>query len=190
MENIARSIGLPLPMFSAKKAVMKRFEFFRSDSYRDRIMPEMSQCYCKSSKLSSHRDAISSMCRPFSEVDDDETASTISSSADDSLSSVSFSCGTVSFAEPLVTEIHTRPVTTDAEKHRLYYNDSDYRQFRREFIHRKKVCRVRFPPTSAVTNVYEYQLPDNSESFYYSQLDLQRFLDEFVLSLNEGCRET
>jgi hypothetical protein len=185
MENIASSLGFSLPSTSAKKAIMKCFKsshYFIKDETTD--FNEESH-YCRTSrKLCAQFSTDKGILRCPSDMADDETASTVSSSAGDSLSSDFFSDRVVSFAEPVVTEIRTRPTISDDEKPSLYYSDNDFRRFRRDFICHKKICRVRFPPTSVVTMVYEYPPLENVELFYYSQVDLQRFLEDFVLSLN------
>ena len=142
----------------------------------------------------------SNICKDLShlkqEEDDDETTTTVScseeefsSSSHSSLDSC-YNSTTVMFAEPLVTAVYYRPVTSIEDKAILHYNDADYRTFRSQYMHRKKTCIVRFPQTSVVTKVYEYPKADNIESLYYNESDLQRFLDDFMSSLNECFRHS
>lgn len=109
---------------------------------------------------------------------DDDTASTVSTDS-------SFS-NSVSFAAPLVTQVFERPMTTCAEKRDLYYSAADYKEFRYDLIHggepRDKV--VKFQP-SVVTVVHTYSVSVNKDVLYYSESDLQSFLDDFIVSLNE-----
>jgi len=102
--------------------------------------------------------------------EDDETASTVSS-FDDSFTSTA----SVSFAEPLVTHIHVRPLTTRQEKRDLFYSDRDFRQFRYEYLYgvEPRDSVVRFS-NEVVTQVHVYPGPVNKETLYYSEKDLQR----------------
>lgn len=133
-----------------------------------------------------------------------------------SLSSTSSNNGSnsVSFAEPLVTNVWYRPIVeTMAEKQLLFYSDQDYQAFRLDFVRiqraaywrrqgylrqesllaecnssprpRKKM--VQFPQDQVVTQIFEYaQLttPEDKKDLFYSEQDLERFLDDFVTSLN------
>ena len=101
---------------------------------------------------------------------DDETASTVSS-FDDSFTSTA----SVNFAEPLVTHVYERPLTTRQEKRVLFYSEREYRQFRYEYIYgvEPRDSVVRFSP-EVVTQVHEYQGAVDKDTLYYSEKDLQR----------------
>eukprot|EP00977_Amphora_coffeiformis_P012373 scaffold3058_cov177-Amphora_coffeaeformis.AAC.10 len=159
MEHIASSMGLGFLNTSARKAVMKRA--------RPGTAP---QEFPASFKIP-HRDSLLGW-KQASSMDDDDTMSTMSSSSSDiSLGSRGAS---VTFSYQLVTEIHTRPRTTDAEKLELFYQDSDYRQFRYEYIYgRRAQKRVNFS-TNLVSGVWAYEKEGENSSLYYNQADLQR----------------
>ena len=131
------------------------------------------------------------------EAADDDTASTLSesSSMDDSSScsgepicpaaSSTSSTSRVTFAEPLVTAMYTRPKTMPHEKYHLHYNEFDYLDFKMEYITGRGRCkRVQFQQD---IQIREIPSPSRKERqvLYYSELELQQFLDDFVYSLNE-----
>jgi hypothetical protein len=91
----------------------------------------------------------------------------------------------VTFARPLVTEIYERPATTAAEKKVLFYTDTEYRDFRLDYLRNKRDTVVQFADV-VVTDVHEYPCAASADELYYSEKDLQRFLDEFIQSLNAG----
>jgi hypothetical protein len=149
--------------------------------------------------------------------DDDDTVETLSSSSceddssedADSFSSTCSSMCTVSFAAQVVTQVHYRPRTLLEEKATLYYTDVEYRQFKRDYYYnahssshssggssassrqpRREVV-VKFSP-QLVSSVWTYSdnTLENKENMFYSESDLQRFLDEFVSSLNQSATGT
>lgn len=161
--------------------------------------------------LLDHRDSLTCVDIYDSKVSylmaDDDTAST-ASSFDDSFTSTSPS---VAFASPLVTEIRYRPTTTREEKALLFYTDSEYRSFRRDYFDERRSRKrvVRFS-TELVSDTHEYESPEDTAALYYNETDLQRcvfrcmdrlpvlvvpnsnflssdfrFLDDFVCSLNK-----
>jgi hypothetical protein len=79
---------------------------------------------------------------------------------------------TVSFATPLITDIHFRPRTLRQDKETLYYSDKDYRTFRRDF-HRGEHS-VRFRP-QVVTQVWQYKV-EHDDSLYYSEQEIQEYV--------------
>jgi hypothetical protein len=170
MNYIVETLGLALPMVSKRRAVMM------GESKTSSRTATNSAIMCKSGS-----------CASFDKYrDDDETASTVSS-YDDSTSSI----GSVSFAGELVTEVYVRPVTTLQEKRELYYTERDYRRFRQEYF-MEQACNARpravsFAP-KMVTNVHSYSVGADRDNLYYSNDDLQRFLDDFLSSLNKPWR--
>jgi hypothetical protein len=95
---------------------------------------------------------------------------------------------TVSFAAQVVTQVHYIPRTLPEEKATLFYTDVEYRQFRKDFCSggARRGSIVKFSP-QIVSSVWTYSdtaTLDNKEAMFYSESDLQRFLDEFVSSLN------
>jgi hypothetical protein len=105
--------------------------------------------------------------------DDDETASTVSCSE-----SFSSSSGSVTFAEPLVTDGFIRPATPREEKARLFYCDRDYREFRKEYyMYGKREPRDAVVSFSdkIVTDVHEYAQVEDKSMLYYSESDLKRY---------------
>jgi hypothetical protein len=107
---------------------------------------------------------------------DDETASTVSCSESSSCSSASSL--SVTFAEPLVSDVFIRPTTSREEKHLLYYCDRDFREFRREYYS----CGRREPRDSVVsfsesivTDVHLYAPVEDKSVLYYTESDLKRY---------------
>jgi hypothetical protein len=108
------------------------------------------------------------------EENDDETASTVSCSE-------SFSCSSsssVTFAEPLVSDVFVRPATPRGEKHLLYYCDRDFREFRKEY----NLCGRREPRESVVsfseaivTDIRLYPPVEDKSVLYYTESDLKRY---------------
>jgi len=170
MNEVASILGINLPIVSSRNAVMReRFnrQVFRQDKHfpiicqRDSLLVHKSQCDCK----------------------DDDTACTVSSSE----------CGvsvdtphSVSFAENLVTEVYTRPYTTINEKQRLFYSDWEYLEFRRNAYcsNNGRERLVQFAD-DVVSEVWIIPTVSDSSSMYYSERELQSFLDEFIASLGE-----
>ena len=111
---------------------------------------------------------------------DDDTASTLSTSIEDKI---------VTFCEPLVTNVYTRPRTTYEDKYYLHYNEHDYIDFKIEYmtgkVRNRKVSFARDVVTDTYDYYYDVSLRDDyKHNMYYSQSELQEFLDEFVQSLN------
>ena len=103
--------------------------------------------------------------------DDDDTASTASASDSDSDSLLS--APSVSFAEPLVTAVMTRPYTSLRDKHTLYYSNYDFADFRREangYERREKVVKF---SVAVVSEVWTVPSVRDASSMYYSKEELQ-----------------
>lgn len=129
---------------------------------------------------------------------DDDTASTVSmsTSSEDSncledestKDSSSSQKKRVSFASTLVTEVYTRPRTTQDEKYYLHYSEHEYMDFKISYATGKDRTRKVGFALDLVSEV-EY-VPARSEAsradLYYSEMELQCFLDEFVQSLNSS----
>jgi hypothetical protein len=148
------------------------------------------------------------------EDNDDDTASTVSSTSvedeedEADVSSLSLSCSSaslssitsssserrrVSFAYPLVTAIHYRPLCTEDDKYYLHYSEHDYIDFKLDYLTKGNSPLVRKTPrkvgfardvvtsTHTVLGMQErQQLP-----LYYNEEELQQFLDDFVASLQQ-----
>lgn len=193
MESYASMIGLTMP-FSAKRAVMReQGKGLRSSSTLCVGRSTSSSVLNNTPIFCFGNDASMDGCKRTSIKDlDDETASTTSVTDDDA--SYSFSvysdcqsemAATVTFATPLITDIHYRPRTLRQDKYKLFYSQSDYRSFRRAFDAGQN--NVHFPP-EVVTHVWEYDSliddeDDVGSSLYYTDAEIQDFLDEFVESL-------
>jgi hypothetical protein len=106
---------------------------------------------------------------------DDDTASTASASDSDSVFSfMSTESHSVSFADPLVTDVITRPYTTIRDKFDLYYSNHDYAEFRREaYGYQRREKLVKFAD-SMVTDVWTIPEVEDASSMYYSKKELQR----------------
>ncbi|CAJ1933137.1 unnamed protein product [Cylindrotheca closterium] len=114
--------------------------------------------------------------------DDNDTATTMSFSSSSSSSESNLG---VSFVEPLVTEVHYRPYTSKRDRYFLHYNEHDYVDFKMECLTGKGRNRKVSFQCEDVT-VHELPAPEPSirQDLFYSERELQGFLDEFVKSLN------
>jgi hypothetical protein len=134
-------------------------------------------------------------CQVNNEDDDDDTASTVSvSTSSDSTDEEEEDCScstatrkSVSFSYPLVTKVHVRPNTSLDDKYYLHYSDIDFIDFKIGYITGKDRTRKVSFARDVVSDVTS--IPPLSEetrkSMYYSEPELQRFLDEFVQSLHQ-----
>lgn len=162
MDFIATTLGLQLPTLKARGCLQARRSCGLPDSNEPKIVwgcdqdlwdvPDKTECSY-----------------------DDETASTLSDS-DNSFSSSSDSLSPcVSFASPLVTDVFIRPYTDRREKDDLYYNESDYRQFRMDY--RQSLCRKRPSVTFSsciVSHVRVLPVVENKHEVYYSSGELKQ----------------
>jgi hypothetical protein len=117
----------------------------------------------------------------------------------------------VRFCAPLVTASYVRPVTTLEEKCELYYTEQEYREFRRNYVlhsrSQQKQQRQQQPQSigktnnttatsrkpsvvqfhvDVITEIHTTPTIDNPSELYYSRVELQGFLDDFVASLAKG----
>lgn len=168
------NLGLEVPLFKARDAVMR---------LRRREVPQGALVRFQGQVVCIDFSKVSSASAEY--YKDDDTASTVSS--DDSVSSCATgSC--VTFAEQLVTDVFERPATTWSEKHVLFYSELEYRQFRRDYclykMQSQRNILVKFAE-EPVSAVYEYSQDGEKDELFYTEQELQRFLDEFVASLNQ-----
>jgi hypothetical protein len=145
--------------------------------------------------------------------EDDDTASTMSTATatsvdedDSSCNGDAFfqtvpSCHRVIFCEPLVTAVYTRPYTTRQDKYYLYYSEHDYLDFKLDYLYggtariatpssyyyKRSARRVQFE-REVVTTVHPVLDTKQREDcdLYYSESELQSFLDDFVASLSSS----
>ena len=160
MDHIITAMGMDFFETSARRAVMKRA--------RVACCPEeISELSCIS-----HRDSLLCLKEQLSIDDDDTVASTLSASTSES--SLSSRAPSVSFAQPVVTAVYYRPRTTLEEKAKLFYRESEYREFRHEYIYgRRQRKRVNFS-SKLVSDVWAYDAQGEKSCLYYNQSDLQR----------------
>lgn len=150
-------------------------------------------------------------CSDDDDDDDDDTASTVSYSTSTDISldvedEEDTTClfsptknnknntnKSVSFAYPVVTQVRTRPNTTREDKYYLHYSEADYLDFKIGFITGKDRNRKVSFARNVVSKVISIPAITSSTTdqamkqvFYYSESELQRFLDEFVQSLHQG----
>jgi hypothetical protein len=165
MNQVATILGLQLPSMKARDSVMSSKPIGSS-----------------SFSLFSVQDSLLMM--NYKKLDDDaDTVSTTSLSASDSSLSVDFN--SVTFAEPLVTEVHFRPYTTRQEKQVLFYNERDYLEFKRDYYYgTTRNTLVKFAAT-VVSQVWTVPQHEDPSQVYYTEAELQQFLDEFVASLDK-----
>lgn len=172
MEYTLSTLGIPSPSLKARQALRR----CRTPSKRETSTSSSSSLL---EPLLHHRDSLLCLLDlrylaiAADAKYDDDTASTVSCSDSDASSS-----GAVTFANPLVTDVFLRPVTTREDKARLYYCDRDYREFRREY----HLCGKREPRDSVVcfcetvvSEVFEYAAIEEKELLYYSESDLKRY---------------
>lgn len=166
MDEIAKQFGFTLS-FSARSVVMRE--------------PVITRRRRKSRCLAFHRDSLDNVInyelaavspQIFKQLvenhdyDDDKTVSTVND--DESFSTTG--SGGVSFAAPLVTAVYERPTTSAEEKRELYYTESEYREFKRNYFFRKPDVQIH---DRVVTDVWEIPVPEEPSELYYSESDLQ-----------------
>lgn len=169
MNEVASILGIYLPTFNSRDAVMRvRFH------YKDSKRKELSSVFCYRNSLLIGKKSC--------DANDDDTACTASSSE----------CGgsidapnTVSFAENLVTEIHTRPYTTICERQKLFYCDWEYLEFRRDAYGLNRRERLVKFSDDVVSKVWIIPTVEDPSLMHYSEKELQSFLDEFISSLQK-----
>ena len=153
MNHVASTLGIDLPVFKPRHDAMKPHR--RSAPVA--TIPSMLHFEHSMTKLQKH--------------DDDDTASTASTS--DSDSDWFLSAPSVSFAEPLVTAVITRPYTSMRDKYALYYNNYDFAEFRREANGYERRERVVKFYVSEVSEVWMIPAVKDASSMYYSKDELQ-----------------
>jgi len=164
MEHIQRTLGFRFPSSGARDLV-------------DKTAVPLERCL--RSIAESHNDSLRLWLEKPKFVDDD-TASTVSLSED----SHSSSSSGVSFADPLVTEVHILPLITRSEKSRMFYSDYEYQEFRREYRNGGRRKCVKFAPVP-VSEVFLRPNVENKDEMYYSSEELRQFLEDFILSLGD-----
>mmetsp|Transcript_20512 Transcript_20512/g.29661 ORF Transcript_20512/g.29661 Transcript_20512/m.29661 type:complete len:178 (-) Transcript_20512:323-856(-) len=174
MNQVISILGLEMPGFKAKDVVMR------------------SQKMLVITRLLDHRDSLillkgnnnnGVVGKRGGLEQDDDTASTMSGSDSDISFSSSDPC--VTFAEPLVTEVRTRPYTTQQEKTVMFYNEHDYLDFKIEAYGGKPRNRkVKFA-FDIVSDERVFEPCQDSNKLYYTEAELQGFLNEFIATLND-----
>jgi hypothetical protein len=134
--------------------------------------------------------------------EEDDTASVVSSSCWSSSSSSSTSeCGPmslatttstetvatrrVSFPDQPVTAIYTRPTTTPEDHYWLHYTNFDFIDFKLSYwtgVDRTRKVSFSYDLVTETQLVTPWS-QEEKQLLYYSEQDLQRFLDDFVRSL-------
>jgi len=128
------------------------------------------------------------------ESDEDETASVVSCSCSSSSSQSddlpphegrTTTRRRVSFPDYPVTAVYTRPTTSPEEHYWLHYNSFDYLDFKLSYwtgVDRTRKVSFSQDLVTETQVVTPWSL-EEKKVLYYSQQDLQRFLDEFIQSL-------
>ena len=152
MNQVASILGIQLPTMKAREAILSE-----PTSSFVALLP--------------HRDSLillNNLSKHGKELDDDEdTVSTMLSSCS------SLGLG-VTFAEPLVTEVRTRPYTTRLEKQKLFYNEADYMEFKRDYFYgTTRNTLVRFTET-VVSHVWTVPRHEDPSKMFYTETELQR----------------
>lgn len=156
MNQVASILGIQLPALKARDAILSE--------------PTPS---ASSVSLLSHRDSLlllnhHNLYKEKSLDGDDETVSTMLSSCS------SLGLG-VTFADPVVTEVHTRPYTTRQERQALFYTDQDYLEFKRDYFYgtSSRDTLVKFKET-VVSHVWTVPRHEDPSEMYYTEAELQR----------------
>lgn len=158
MNQVASILGIDLPVFTARQVILKPLP---------RPVPRATL-----PAMLRHQDSLRLLEKRVKH--DDDTASTASVSDCDSDSFLLNETHSVSFAEPLVTEVITRPYTTMRDKYALYYTNDDYCEFRREaYGYEPQQKLVKFAD-SMVSEVWTIPAVVDAPSMYYSKKELQR----------------
>jgi len=151
MNQVATILGIQLPAMKARDAIQRE--------------PMMSS----SVSILPHQDSLLllNFNKPKNMDDDEDTVSTMLSSCS------SLGLG-VTFAEPLVTEVHTRPYTTRQEKRALFYCEHDYLEFKRDYFYgTTRDTTVKFTET-VVSHVWTVPKHEDPSDMYYTETELQR----------------
>lgn len=194
---------------SRKRPVAVSRTRFSAEGVLDRVSAESVVLFSsKSSKHASNKNGSQH------EASDDDTASTVSAtSAEDEEEDASFfslshnnsssslsSCTSsaaerrrVSFASNPVTDIRYRPLCTEDDKYYLHYSEHDYIDFKLDYLTKGNSPLVRKTPRKVgfarevVTSTHDVLGMDERLrlSLYYNEYELQRFLDDFVASLQK-----
>jgi hypothetical protein len=158
MNQVASILGIDLPVLKARQVVMMPLP---------RLVPRATLPV-----MLRHQDSLRLLDKRVKH--DDDTASTASLSDCDSDSFLLNETHSVSFAEPLVTQVITRPYTTMRDKYALYYSNNDYCEFRREaygYVPQQKLVKF---ADSMVSEVWTIPAVLDASSMYYSKKELQR----------------
>mmetsp|Transcript_12764 Transcript_12764/g.18127 ORF Transcript_12764/g.18127 Transcript_12764/m.18127 type:complete len:196 (-) Transcript_12764:439-1026(-) len=195
MNQVADILGVTLPCLQARAAVMKE-PIHKNNKSTQKPLVEHWQ-----GRISFMKDdtTSSSLSSYHGKLDDDDTVSTCSLSDSESQDS---SYKMVTWAEPLVTDVRERPRTSRNDKSMLYWQEQDYIEMRREATlsrrrsssrqqhqqHQERRRLVKFADC-AVTDVWTVPYAENKSQLFYTELELQEFLDEFVASLDKGMMD-
>jgi hypothetical protein len=106
---------------------------------------------------------------------DDDTASTLSSSTSTDDESCSSFGKMVTFAEELVTAVHTRPFTSREDKYYLHYSEHDYVDFKVEYVTgRTRTRQVSFAhQVVSQETIVPPPIQEHKQHLYYSESELQ-----------------
>ena len=136
--------------------------------------------------------------------EEDDTSSfqgSIPSSPMMNTSTVSTTRNSVRFCDPLVTAVYTRPVTGPDDKYYLHYSEHDYLDFKLDYLYggtdrrcahtassryyKRSARKVQFERdvVSTIHPVMDARQRQDCD-LYYSEQELQTFLDDFVASLS------
>ena len=171
MDFCLSTLGCELPVaFLGRRRLSLKESLKRS---REDISKDLSSCHRDSLLVYMKQYARSTKTLDFKE--DDDTASTQSTSTvSEEEDSLGFTTQRVSFAEPLVTAVYTRPATTKEDKYYLHYNEHDYVDFKVEYITGKERCRKVSFEREVVSTVHSVAPLLNHEDLYYSEKELQQ----------------
>jgi hypothetical protein len=175
MDFSLSALGCSLPFVVSTKRRLALHENARQQSPVPDTTPRMN----KTSLTTTHRDSflvyLEHAYQPFvgqrkSIYQDDDTVTTASTStAESEVEKV------VTFSEPLITSIYTRPVTTREDKYYLHYSEYDYVDFKIEYMTgRQRNRKVSFAQEIEVHQVQPVAAEKNI--LFYSEIELQEYV--------------
>jgi hypothetical protein len=182
MEFCLSTLGCELPVAVAVVGGRRRRQLALSEALQPqrrvhvrKAKNKQSSCHGDSFLVYGSYNVVDDTTTAKKQDDDDDTASTLSTlSSTEEDDSLGFS-KTISFAEPLVTSVRTRPSTTKEDKYYLYYNAHDYMDFKIESLTGRERCRRVSFAREVVSEVHTVvPLTNPHEALYYSESELQQ----------------
>eukprot|EP00980_Cylindrotheca_fusiformis_P017047 scaffold5231_cov83-Cylindrotheca_fusiformis.AAC.2 len=146
--------------------------------HKDSFWVYLEQAYRSSIGQASLPEQQDKLLLQGSNNNDDDTVTTISSSSSSSDGLDDDDDGKmVTFCDPLVTAVYTRPLTSKQDKYYLHYNEHDYIDFKLEYMTgRARNRKVSFAREHQVHPIDDDIAMDPSQKklLYYTESELQK----------------